>query len=59
MEDELRSLLSIAVRNLKAAMNSYDRSKNAEHYSQIVVNLTDAIMMFKYHKEECDGEDWK
>ena len=58
MEDELRVLLTQAVWHLESATRN-GHSKEAKNYSRVVVNLTDAIMMFKYHKEECDGEDWK
>ena len=58
MDDELRSLLSTAIWKLKSVM-SLGEAEKAKHYSRVVVNLTDTIMMFKYHKEECDGEDWK
>ena len=58
MDDELKSLLSQAVWKLKSVL-SLGESQKAKHYSRVIVNLTDAIMMFKYQNAESDGEDWK
>ena len=59
-QDSIEQLQFSAVVALTHAMSSGD-SKSAKDYSRILLNLTDALMMYEYHKEDRtnDGEDWK